>query len=69
MANLTEQIGNTNGRTTALENDRLRNQKEISRITKIYGGLKITSVVTYNLHTYLVCGAPNVICGAPNTIL
>ncbi len=66
---LTEQLAATNGRTTALENDRLRNQKELSRIVKSYGGLQITMVVRYNLHTYINCGSPQAICGAPTAIL
>lgn len=69
MASLTDQIKNTNGRTTALENDRLRNQKELSRITKTYGNLKVEFVVRYNLHRYITCGSPQAVCGGPSAIL
>lgn len=69
MSSLTDQLKSTNGRTTALENDRLRNQKELSRITKYYGDIKITCVFSYKKHRYIACNSPQAVCGGPSAFI
>lgn len=49
MPKLTEILTNTNDRVTALENNGLDEAAGIARITKVYGNIKLTAVVTANV--------------------
>lgn len=53
---LTEALANTNSRVDALETADLDENAPIARITKIYGGIKITAAVGASLHQYWICG-------------
>lgn len=53
--NLTDQVINLNSRVTALENSDLTDKETITRITKIYGNVKVTSTIRTSVHTYKVC--------------
>lgn len=64
---LTAQISDINKRLNALESADLDENVSISRISKIYHGVKITAVIKTKLHTYNLCGISN-ICGPNNKI-
>lgn len=57
MAGLVEQVAGISKRVEALETKDLANDKTISRITKMYGGVQVTLTITTSTHTYRTCSA------------
>lgn len=53
---LTEQIASLNKRVTAVENSNLDSKETITRITKLYGNVKVTVSVSAKTHDYLFAG-------------
>ena len=49
MPRLTDVLTNTNSRVTALENNELDDAAGVARITKIYGNIKLTAVVSVDV--------------------
>jgi hypothetical protein len=66
---LTDQLQNSTNRVKALENDRIKNQFSVTRITKVFGDVVVEIEVTARTHQYLICGEPNAICGGQNAVL
>lgn len=61
---LTEQVAKIGQRVGALETKGFDDSGGIARISKIYGGVRITATVTARVHTYRKCGDTAPIYGA-----
>lgn len=58
---LTEQVNNLNKRIGALEDSGLDGKETITRITKIYGNVRVTTTITTLIHQYQLCST-SLIC-------
>lgn len=64
MTKMSDQVNHLTKRVGALESVDFDNAAGVARIVKLYGNIRITTVITTRLHTYRKCGDTNPLFGA-----